>query len=207
MKRIIYILLTTVLLGAGLSSCIKNICIQGDGLMTTEVRRTGTFNQLENTTAFDVIYKKADSVNVSITGEKNLLDYIRTETRDNILTIRTLPGTVCFDYTDRPVITVTGPNLRGAILTGSGNMIADEMSGEIVSIKLTGSGDLIAESVITGDLLVTLSGSGDLKIDDASCENSDLLTTGSGSIDLSGVCDSGELKITHHPGSSTHQPL
>jgi hypothetical protein len=164
--------------------------------MTTEVRRTATFNHLENTTAFDVIYKKADSISVSITAEENLIEYILTETRDNILTIKTLPGTRCFDYTDRPVITVTGPNLTGAVLTGSGNMIADEISGETVSIKLTGSGDLNAESVITGNLFVTLSGSGDLNIGDASCENSDLLITGSGSIELNGVCDSGKLKIT-----------
>jgi hypothetical protein len=164
--------------------------------MATELRRTGEFNHLENTTAFDVIYKKADSISVSITAEENLLEYILTETRDNNLIIKTQPGTVCFDYTDRPVITVTSPNLRGATLTGSGNMIADEMSGEIVSIKLTGSGDLNTESVITGDLLATLTGSGNLKINGASCDNSDLLITGSGSIDLNGVSDSGEFKIT-----------
>ncbi len=125
------------LLAVSATSCLKDIfCISGNGIIQTETRDVQTFHQIENSTFADVIYKKADSVSVTIKAETNIISHIVTETNNGILDIRTDPGSTCFDPTEQPVIIVTSPELNNLVLTGSGGIIADSLSGNSVIIKL-----------------------------------------------------------------------
>lgn len=194
MKRTLAI---SLILAVSMTSCLKSlICIDGNGILETEERNSTGFNGIMNSTEVNVIYKKANNVSISVRAESNLLSHIVTETVDGTLEIRTSPGSACLDFIHQPVITITSPALGSILSTGSGEIVADILSGSTVSVKLTGSGDVSAGTVACDDLSLTITGSGNLDIDAATCQNTDLLITGSGDLDIKGNSDTGNLKIT-----------
>jgi hypothetical protein len=191
------ILIISCILALATTSCIKDlICIDGNRIVETQSRNATAISQIENSTAVDVIYKKADAVSITVKAESNLLGHIITETNNGILEIRTDPRSACFDYHEQPVITVTSPELKNIVLSGSGELIADMMTGNSVIIKLSGSGDIVADMISCDDLSVTISGSGDIEIINAECQDADILLTGSGDLSISGNGDEGHLRIT-----------
>lgn len=185
------------ILAISTTSCLKEIfCINGNRNLETEYRNTEIFSQVSNSTAIDVIYMKADSVTVTVTAESNLFDHIVTEASDGILEISTSPRNSCIDFNRKPLIVITAPDLVNAVLTGSGDMTADTLQGEIVTVKSTGSGELTAGTIICKDLFVTLTGSGDIGIGKATCHNPDFVITGSGDLGIKGSGINGIFKIT-----------
>jgi len=180
-----------------LTSCIKSLlCVRGDGIIEEETRRVTSFNQIENSTSFDVIYIKADTTGVSIKAEQNILNYIETNVYNNTLEVRTSPGSICLDYREKPLVTVTSPALTRIVSSGSGDILADQMSGENLSAKLTGSGDVSIESMTGSNIDILLTGSGDLEVMQSVCLESDCQISGSGNITISGECNDAHLKIT-----------
>lgn len=164
--------------------------------METESRNAAMFNEIVNTTAADVIYRKSDLITISVRAESNLLDNLVTEIVNGKLEIRTDPGNACLDYNQRPVITVTSPSVDQIILSGSGDLSADTISGNSISMKLTGSGDLFTEFISSDELSVFISGSGNAGIDKSLCKDSDLWISGSGDLAIKGNSNTGKLRIS-----------
>jgi hypothetical protein len=192
-----HIFLVGIILLLSMTSCLKSLlCVRGDGIIEVETHRVTSFNQIENSTSFDIIYRKADTLGISIRAEQNILDYIETNVYDNCLEIRTSPGSICLDYTEKPVITVTSPSLKKIINSGSGAFLANTLSGENIALKLSGSGDISVQNATGNSIGIILSGSGNIKIEEAFCSISDLLISGSGDIYISGESENGHLKIT-----------
>ncbi|MEI8226255.1 MAG: head GIN domain-containing protein [Bacteroidota bacterium] len=192
-----YIILFIGALIISLSSCLEDLlCVRGNGITETEIRRSGMFYRLENSTSIDVVYKKADTTGITIKADENLLEYIVTETNDNTLEIKARTGNTCLDFKERPLITITSPNLEQAIISGSGAFIADEMFGDAMIIKMSGSGDISAERVSCTGLTVMLSGSGNINIKNCQSITSDIFLSGSGSINIKGKSEDCDVKIT-----------
>ena len=192
-----YIFLITSALIISLSSCLDNLVpIRGNGVITTEIRRSGSFINLENSTSIDVVYKKADTTGITIKADENLHEYIITETYNNTLEIKTRDGNTHLDFTGRPVITVTSPRLEKAFLSGSGDFLADEMTGDEVNIKLSGSGDISTDRISCIDLGVTISGSGNIYIKDCLSNACEMILSGAGDIQIEGQSEECNLKIS-----------
>ena len=180
-----------------LSSCLENLtAIRGNGVITTEIRRTGMFINLENSTSIDIVYKKADTTGITITADENLLDYIVTETFNNTLEIKTRDVNSYLDFTGRPLITITSPVLEKAFFSGSGDFLADEMSGDEVKISLSGSGDIAADNILCTDIILVISGSGTINIKDCLSNSSDIIVSGSGDIQINGQSEDFNLRIS-----------
>ncbi|MCX6301867.1 MAG: DUF2807 domain-containing protein [Bacteroidia bacterium] len=193
--RIIFLLAVIFLLTC--NSCLRDIlCIEGDGVSTLEDRRVSSFDQLENSTSFDVIYKQADTFGITISAEQNILNYIETNVYDDCLEIRVSPGSICLDYNERPVVMVSSPLLKRAINSGSGAFIADTMSGETVTLMISGSGDMSVELIDCDDFVAKNSGSGDIEVVSIVCLNTDIAISGSGTMSVTGDCETSHLKIS-----------
>ncbi|NSW95572.1 MAG: DUF2807 domain-containing protein [Bacteroidales bacterium] len=195
MKRIIFL---NILITATLTSCIKDfVCIKGNGVTETEIRPVNTFTSIENSTPFDVIYHKADTTGLIVKAEVNILPHIITETYNNTLELRTSPTHACFDYTERPVIMVTSPGLSKVLLSGSGDIIADEMSGPALSIRLSGSGNITAGQLLSETKLnIALSGSGDIYAENVFCNEAEFDLSGAGNISVNGSGNLGLMRIS-----------
>lgn len=196
MKTKIYIIIAGAIL-ISLNSCIKGFMfLKGNGIEETEIRRTGGFINVENTTSVDVIYKKADTSGVIISGDENLIEYIVTETYDNTLEIKFRNEGIHLAFKERPLITITSPKIEKAILSGSGSFFADEMSGNTVTLKMSGSGDISVENITSVNLMVIISGSGNSSIQESQNTSSDLFISGSGEVSISGNSTNCNIKIT-----------
>ncbi|NMC37256.1 MAG: DUF2807 domain-containing protein [Bacteroidales bacterium] len=196
MKNRLNLILSGILL-LGFTSCIDSfLCIDGDGFVASEIRSAKGFHIIENTTEYDIIYRKSDTTGILITTDLNLMDHIVTEIVNNTLEIKTRPRTACLNFSNRSVITVAGPHLDRVLLSGSGSLAADEMSGDRVSIKISGSGDISVDRISCHDFSAAISGSGDIFVGNADCTDSEFATSGSGSISISGECDSKDIKIS-----------
>jgi hypothetical protein len=179
------------------NSCLKGIlCVEGDRTPVQETRRVSSFDQLENSTSFEVIYKQADTFGIRISAEQNIMNYIETNVYDNCLEIKTSPASICLDYHEQPVVMVSSPSLKKAVNSGSGSFIADRMTGETVTIKNSGSGDMSAEVVEGDNFESKLSGSGDIDVRSLICLNSDISISGSGNTSVAGDCETAHLKIS-----------
>jgi hypothetical protein len=194
-NRTLFVIL--VLIVFTLNSCLKDlVCISGNGIKKTEIRRLNTFSNIENSTSINIVYKKADTTGITIEADENLLSYISTSTDNNTLEIKAGNGTTCLDFATQPLITVTSPRLESIFESGSGTFSADDMSGNSTSIKLSGSGNVSVFKVTGTDMTILLSGSGDINISNSLCETSDIFLSGSGQISLAGQCENSHLKIS-----------
>jgi len=192
-----YLLVSCLFMLLLCNSCLKDLlCVRGNGIEETKVRRTAAFTKIENMTSIDIVFKKADTTGITIKADENLLEYITTETDNNTLKIRTRNGISCLDFETEPVITVTSPSLTSIFESGSGTFIADEMSGREVAVKLSGSGNISITRVSGNDLTVALSGSGNININCCTSVSSDVFLSGSGNIRLSGQNESSHLRIS-----------
>jgi hypothetical protein len=179
------------------NSCLKELlCVDGDWIVQEETRRVTTFDQIENSTSFDVIYKQADTFGIRIIAEQNIMNYIETNVYDECLKIKVSPATICLDYNEQPIVMVSSPLLRKAVNSGSGSFFADKMTGESVTLKQSGSGDISVEMIESDDFESILSGSGDIDVQTLVCLSSDILISGSGNTSAAGNCETAHLKIT-----------
>jgi hypothetical protein len=180
-----------------LTSCLKGIiCIDGNGNVQTESRNTPAFSMAVNTTQADVVWRKADSSSITVSAESNLLNHIKTIVDNGRLEIRTDPRNTCFNYSQKPVVTITSPGLNILELTGTGDFSADTLSGSAVDIKLTGTGDIFIRFISCTDLSAILSGSGDAEIRNALCENATFTLTGSGDLNIKGLGMNAIMNLT-----------
>lgn len=185
-----------LLAGLIMNSCDTDLfCIDGNGLAETSVHRTAGFNSIENSTSIDVVYKKSDTTRITVTADENLIDEIITETDNNDLVIRTRSGK-CLDFHTRPLIEISSPSVQTILSTGSGDIIADEISGNSVSLKVSGSGDVSVAKITATALKVSVSGSGNTKCNECTSINSDIFLSGSGEIELAGESENSNLKIS-----------
>ncbi len=196
MKMKLKLIVTAIIL-LSLTSCIDNlICIDGDGIIKNERRRLTGFDQIENSTEFDIVFKIADTTGLNIIADRNLIDNIVTDVSGQVLEIRTNPGNACFSYSQRPVIEVSSPDLKSVTISGSGDFLADQLEGNLVTVKLSGSGEIKAEHVQCDELSAFLSGSGNISLEDTRSTNSDAFISGSGDILIEGEGDKSTLKIS-----------
>lgn len=196
MKNKFYMFLLGILM-LSLMSCFDDfVCIQGDGFIETERRRIADFDQIVNSTEFDIIFSRNDTTGISINADRNIIDNIVTETSGSTLEIKTLPRHACFNYTRRPVIEVSSSDLKGVLLSGSGDFLADFMEGNVVTVTLSGSGNINADNTSCNDLSVLLSGSGSITLNEVECGDSDAFISGAGNIMLEGSCDKNNIKIS-----------
>lgn len=194
MKKLIFILVCLTFFTA---SCLEEIiCIDGNGQLVTERRKITDINELVNTTSLDVVYRKADSVSVSITAESNLMEHIVTTSSAGKLEIKTDPRNSCFNYRMRPVVTVTSPELNSIEITGSGSIEADTLMSPDIDLRSTASGNLYAQYLVSTGLKIGMTGSGDVSILNITCNATDFTLTGSGSLQISGKSQTGNMKVT-----------
>ncbi len=164
------------LVAIGLASCFNvSFGIKGKGPVETETRSLKNFTTVQAGGSFDVEVEQGTETKVSLEGQRNILDVLKTEVQDN--------GTLKI-YFDKNVgnykklkITVYAPDFEG--------------------LKISGSGNLKALNALTGKKLeVDISGSGDVKIPEANYETSTVSVSGSGNIIIAGAATEGNFHVS-----------
>lgn len=152
--------------------------IKGNGNTVTIDRSVGEYDRVALAGWFDVELVDGNEGELTLTGESNLLEYIKTEVKDGKLTIKQKKG-----------VNLKPSNWNEGILI----LVPVE---SIDGVSLSGSGDIVGKTTIESDNFKTsISGSGDITLD-VNAKSVDASMSGSGDIRLSGKTTDFEVSVS-----------
>ncbi len=191
MKKLI---ITCVLLAISVSSeaqsWLNTKKVRGNGTMTTETRRTATYEGISAGGSFDVLLVKGKEGNITIKGEENLIPYIQTTVEKGMLKIDIKKG-INLRITKKMLVTVPYQDIEKANLSGSGDFTSNAtIKAEKFATKVAGSGSMKLD-VDASKINATLAGSGVITLSGTS-QLLDCRIAGSGGINAYDL----ETKIT-----------
>lgn len=195
MKTIIYTLAIAAAATLSFSSC-KTKCKKGSGTIITDNRKVTDFTKIDVNGGFQIVLKQDSSLNLNISIDDNLLEFVETEVDGNTLKISNTRN-IC--GTDDAKIIIGVKNLEE--LNGSGAVTFSSegrLNVKDLSIDLSGAGhtdlDLSAANVRTkgsgsteillkgqaASNTVNMKGNGEFNALDFVVGNYNIETTGSG---------------------------
>ncbi|WP_136480866.1 head GIN domain-containing protein [Cognatitamlana onchidii] len=150
--------------------------IKGNGNKVSIMRSTPEYSGIKCAGSFDYILVKGKEGSLTLEGDENLLDFIITEVKGDILKVKVKDGV--------------------SLKTRNGSSIKITIPFESINkVALAGSGDLYSKNVInTSSLDVSLAGSGDITLD-IKTESVESALSGSGDITLKGTTENLESKV------------
>ncbi|MDT0608525.1 head GIN domain-containing protein [Croceitalea rosinachiae] len=152
--------------------------VKGNGKTVTIERSVGDYDAIAVSGWFDVNIVSGNEGELTLKGEENLLEYIKTEVKDGKLVIKTAKGVNLKPSNWNSGIYVTVP------------------IESIDMVSLSGSGDIVGETIIKSERFKTsLSGSGDVTLD-VEASILDASMSGSGDINLSGSARDFDVSIS-----------
>lgn len=152
-------------------------------------RDVSTFSAISLRVPGKLYLKQGNTQSVRIEAKESVIDDIITEVSGNKLIIR-FPNTNIFKRSFNPgkiEIYVTVPDVNELGVSGSGDIIADELDARILDLAISGSGNINIGDLSSKKVKGSISGSGNINIEDGGV--ADELTfsiSGSGNCNASG---------------------
>ncbi len=180
--------------------------VRGNGNVVTIERSVGEYDQIASAGWFDVVLVDGKEGTITLKGEENLLEYIKTEVKDGKLVIKKEKGVNLQSSGWRNGIEITIPveEINAVKLSGSGDVVSKTtLKADTFKASLAGSGDVDLK-VAADEFKASLSGSGDMVLS-GSARYFSVSVAGSGDIkafDLeadvveANVSGSADLKVT-----------
>ncbi|MCL6296683.1 head GIN domain-containing protein [Jejuia spongiicola] len=139
--------------------------IKGNGNMTTVTRTTDSYDAIKCAGSMDFILVSGTEGTIKIEGEENLLEYIVTEVKDNVLKVKVKKGKSLRSSKNKTIkITIPFEDISRVSLSGSGDLWnKDVINATNLDVALAGSGDVILDVKATS-VKGSISGSGDLTL-------------------------------------------
>jgi len=205
----LFLVLVTVSLVA--SSCVSGWdLVIGDGEIVSEtVRVEDEFTAIELQSYADVIIQKGTNFQVEISDYENLIEYMDVRVSNGKLIIKTSPVYMSVTHTEATVVVTMPDTLYSILLSGSGDVIANDAFNKLRVLKISGSGDIKLQSdgeynhlkaTISGsgrifgsgtadELETLISGSGYIRFEDMIAQSAQCAISGSGNTYVSVIND------------------
>ncbi len=198
MKKSILIL---ALLCLTISNAQKLKKIKGNQKIVSITRTTSDYEKISVSGSFDVKLVSGKEGNISIKGDENLLEFIKTEVNNNTLSVYFEKGkSIQYDYNSSIEITIPFETINQVTFSGSGNLTnTDSINSENLDITMSGSGNVKFETSTT-NLKITKSGSGNLNAK-GKTTNIEILSSGSGNANLSDLTSQNAVATQSGSGS------
>lgn len=180
--------------------------IKGSGTLTSEFRDVKDFNKIRTTGSADLYIIVGENQSIKVTYDDNIIEYIQTVVKGKTLQI---DCDVSYSTRKDCRIDITIPELKGIILSGSGDVHVENLNGDFFEYTLKGSGDMDAQGEID-ELELNLYGSGDIDTRELKAQNAAAVIKGSGNIDVyaenildCAIYGSGDIKFYGDPKDIT----
>ncbi|WP_420322142.1 head GIN domain-containing protein [Flagellimonas sp.] len=158
--------------------------VKGNGDVVTIDRSVGDYDEVALAGWFDVELVSGQEGELTLKGESNLLEYVKTEVKNGKLVIKVEKGVNLrpSNWNSSIHITVPVESINTVTLSGSGDIVGKTtLKADEFSTRMSGSGD-ITLSVQAQSVSAALSGSGDIRLNG---KTSDFNVQVSGSGDVS----------------------
>ena len=151
----------------------------GTGETTTRTYAASGFSGIVAAGSDKIEVTRGDAFAVSAVGTPEVLDRLIIQIKGKNLEIRRRSGT--WSGTGSATIRVTMPVLDEVTVAGSGDVIADRLSGDSVDVTVAGSGNVRFAAVEVRKLELTIAGSGKVEAS-GTAEEIEATIAGSGDI-------------------------
>jgi hypothetical protein len=155
--------------------------VTGEGANVKESRDARDFKGVSSSISADIYLTQGSSFKVTVEGQKNILDLLKTEVKNGTLKITFEKG-YSLRYKEPLKVYVQAPSFEALGMSGSGKVVSEnKLSGDKLDIDISGSGDFDLADIQFTAVDFGVSGSGDVKIG-GSAETIKLEISGSGNI-------------------------
>lgn len=162
--------------------------ISGQVLAKEEVREVAPFSKISLKISANVYVLQNNKQSVRIVADSETLKEIITEVKDRTLNIR-FPNNNIFKRWDpgKIDIYVSVPEVDALNITGSGDIVSDDINTRILDLLVSGSGNIKIEKLSAEKVNANVSGSGNIKISDGGVASEfSARISGSGNVDARG---------------------
>jgi hypothetical protein len=187
MEKMSFLSTVMVLVSFILSACGLNFVI-GSGKIVNEVRSVSNFERVSTSGSIKLFLEQGDHEALKIETDDNLLPYVRSEVNNGLLKIYIdHTGMQCIHPSRQIHVYVTAKNISGVELSGSVQMVSDEIVTRAMNIDIGGSGEMIIKQLQADTLTARISGSGKCELAGGETVTQKIIISGSG------VCDTTKL--------------
>lgn len=164
-----------------ISNAQKSTKIKGNGIAATITRTTPEYDKIVVGGSFEVKLIAGKEGNISIKGDENLLEFIKTEVNGGTLSVNFERGkNIMYDYRSSIEITIPFEKINSLELSGSGIVTtSDVINTDNLEVEVTGSGSVKFETNAT-NVKIARTGSGSVTAKGATI-NLEVSSQGSGS--------------------------
>ncbi|WBU89594.1 head GIN domain-containing protein [Cellulophaga omnivescoria] len=179
--------------------------VKGNGNIITDSRNVGDYEAISVSGFFDVELIEGTEGKITLKGDENILNHIKTEVKNGKLVIKAEKGmNLSPSRNSKLLVTVPVEHINEATLSGSGDIVGKTtIVSNTFETSISGSGDINLK-VKAKELKATMSGSGDINLS-GSATDFTVRVSGSGDIsayDLEAdyvkalVSGSADIKVT-----------
>lgn len=157
--------------------------VKGNGNVVTIERSVGDYDAVALAGWFDVELVDGNEGEITLKGESNLLEYIKTEVKNGKLIVKAEKGVNLrpSNWNSGIYITVPVETINSVTLSGSGDIVSKTtLKSDDFATRISGSGDITLD-IEAENVEATLSGSGDINLE-GRATNLDIQVSGSGDI-------------------------
>jgi hypothetical protein len=167
----------------------------GGGPMVTQTRDVAPFTGLAVTSDVNVDVVPGEAGPVVVTGGEDVIERVRTETRDGLLHISIKDRGIVIgpDPFDDVRVQVPAGGLKNIHVQAIGDLDLGHVELDALTIEVDGSSDIRASGTV-GDLVASIEGSGDAHLADLEARTARVTVEGSGDMDLN-VSDQLEVSV------------
>jgi hypothetical protein len=152
--------------------------VRGSGVVKTERREVKAFSAISLVGLGTVKVKQTGRESLSISAEDNLLPLLECRVEHDTLTLG-VAGNASLSAT-RPIeFLVEAESLHGLAIAGTGNVEAEGIDGQRLTVTITGTGNVTASGNVDA-LAVKISGTGDFHGGDLQARQADVHVAGVG---------------------------
>ena len=171
----------TIVNGVVVNGNVTGNSKKGNGKLSSEKRIISNFNAIKVTGSMDVIYQKNSIAELTVEADSNLLDNIETVVKGQTLHVKSKGS---FSTNNRITIKCSSPSIEHVKISGSGDVVLQDIEEPELILQISGSGDIDAEELIAQHVVVNVAGSGDAVV--TAKQSVAASVTGSGDIKVKG---------------------
>ena len=154
-KRILFLFVLSFLI----NSCVNSI--DGNGNVINEIRDVDSFNKIDISGGYEVVINQGDKESLEIEIDENLLEYIKTEVKNNTLFISSEKS---FGKAEAFKLYITAVNIKDIDVSGAIELSNKGIyTGKKLEIEVSGAGDINLDLVVD-KLTMDLSGASETKL-------------------------------------------
>jgi len=171
-----------------LTILIAGLFVANPVLAKDEMREVSPFSKITLRISAKVYVVQGDKQSVKIVANPETLEEIITEVKDRTLNIR-YPNNNIFKRWDpgKVEIFITVPEVDGLNVSGSGDIISEEIDTRILDLVVSGSGNISIDQLTAERVDAGISGSGNIHLKEGGvAEELKVRISGSGNVDARG---------------------